>query len=154
MNILKLGFIWLATLALNLVRFLLAIAVVGLYGHDLNKARDQGKSVDSKWAYVVAVGALAAFTAVLYMIPFVLRFAYIFVWDLIIFVLFIVAFGIFGHMYINEDPEGDDDISRMKNAVWVVLANALVWLFAGALMGLYWMRHRERHTRFTGRATV
>jgi hypothetical protein len=57
-------------------------------------------------------------------------------------------------MYINEDPEGDGGIKRMKNAVWVDLANALLWLIAGLATTAYWWRHRERRTRFTGRAHV
>lgn len=88
------------------------------------------------------------------MIPFVLRFALVWVWDVIVFILWIVAFGIFGAMYINEDPEGDGGVQRMKNAVWVLLTNALLWLICAAAMAVYWLRHRERHTRFTGRAKV
>ena len=57
-------------------------------------------------------------------------------------------------MYIKENPEGDAGIQRMKNAVWVDLTNALLWLFGSVAMFVYWLRHRERHTRFTGRAKV
>lgn len=57
-------------------------------------------------------------------------------------------------MYINENAEGDGAIERMKNAVWVLLANALLWLITAIFMGIYWFRHRERHSRFTGRARV
>lgn len=44
---------------------------------------------------MIAVGAIAALTALLYMIPFVLRFAIVWIWDVIVFILWIVAFGIF-----------------------------------------------------------
>jgi hypothetical protein len=56
-------------------------------------------------------------------------------------------------MYINEDPEGDGAITRMKNAVWVVLTNALLWLLLAIGMALYWWRS-DRRSRFTGRAHV
>ena len=57
-------------------------------------------------------------------------------------------------MYIDEDPEGDGAIRRMKNAVWVDLANMLLWLTAAVAAGVYWWRHRNTRSRFTGRAHV
>jgi hypothetical protein len=57
-------------------------------------------------------------------------------------------------MYINEDPEGNAGIQRMKNAVWIDLVNALLWLIAFVAHFAYWLRHRERLTRFTARAKV
>jgi hypothetical protein len=57
-------------------------------------------------------------------------------------------------MYINENAEGDGGIERMKNAVWVDLANALLWLIITVAAGLYWVRHRDTRSRFTGRAHV
>lgn len=57
-------------------------------------------------------------------------------------------------MYIRENAEGDKDIKRMKNAVWVDLVSALLWLVTAVAAFGYWWRHRERHSRFTGRARV
>ena len=57
-------------------------------------------------------------------------------------------------MYINERAEGNGDIQRMKNAVWVDLINALLWLIGFIAAFGYWWVHRERHTRFTGRAKL
>ena len=57
-------------------------------------------------------------------------------------------------MYIKENAEGDAGVQRMKNAVWVDLANALLWLFGSVAMFVYWLSHKERHSRFTGRAKV
>lgn len=57
-------------------------------------------------------------------------------------------------MYINQAVDGNADIQRMKNAVWVVLANAILWLI-GTLAHLgYWWKHRERRSRFTSRAKI
>lgn len=145
---------YLAFSVIHIVQFALALTVCGLYGIDLHRASQEGKYQDSKWVYAEVVGGLSAFTAILYLVPFILRFAFVWIWNLVLFVLWIVLFGVFGKMYIREDPEGDSGVIRMKHAVWVDLANALLWLitFLGALG--YWVRHRERHTRFTGRATV
>jgi hypothetical protein len=57
-------------------------------------------------------------------------------------------------MYINEDAEGDEGVRRMKNAVWVDLASALLWLIATVAALGYWWKHRDTRSRFTGRAHV
>lgn len=46
--------------------------------------------------FAVVTGALAAFIACIYMVPFVKRFAYSWVLDFVVFVLLLVVFGIFG----------------------------------------------------------
>ena len=57
-------------------------------------------------------------------------------------------------MYIKERPEGDKGVERMKNAVWVDLVNALLWLFSAVGMLVFWWRSRGTRSRWTGRATV
>lgn len=42
----------------------------------------------------------------------------------------------------------------MTAAVWIDLANALLWLITALAALGYWWRHRERRSRFTGRAKV
>lgn len=142
-------------IALSILRFFqfaLALAICGLYGVDLHNAATAGKYQDSKWVYAEVVGGLSAFTAVLYMIPFMIRIPLIFIWDTLLFLLWIVLFGIFGNMYIKENAEGDAGIQRMKNAVWVDLANAILWLITALLMAGYWWRNRTARTTYTGRA--
>ncbi|RYP70470.1 hypothetical protein DL769_004959 [Monosporascus sp. CRB-8-3] len=139
---------------LHIFQFVLAVTVVGLYAVDLNRANEQGKYTDGKWVYAAVVGTLAAVTALLYLIPSILRFAAVPAWSLVLFVLWIALFGVFGGMYIREDPEGNDGVQRMKNAVWVDLANALLWLIDSVASAAYWWFHRERHSRFTGRARL
>ncbi len=68
---------------LRFFQFVLAITVCGLYGVDLNAAHKEDKYVDSKWAYAVAVGALSAVTALVYVVP-KLKSYYAFGWDLIL----------------------------------------------------------------------
>lgn len=145
---------YLAFAVLHFFQFVLALVVIGLYGIDLDRARKAGAPADGKWVYAEVVGALAALTALLYMIPFIMRFAVIWVWSIILFIFWIALFGLFGNMYIKENAEGNADIQRMKNAVWVDLVNALLWLVGGVASFAYWWTHRERNTRFTGRAKV
>ncbi|KAH6630100.1 hypothetical protein B0J18DRAFT_462991 [Chaetomium sp. MPI-SDFR-AT-0129] len=139
---------------LHFGQFVLAITVCALYGIDLDRARKAGVAADGKWVYAEVVGGLAALTSILYCIPYILRFALVWAWNLVLFILWIALFGLFGKMYIHEDPEGNGDIQRMKNAVWVVLASALLWLIGVLAHFIYWWGHRERRSRFTSRARV
>ncbi len=87
------------------------------------------------------------------MVPIVLRIPFLFIWDTILFILWIALFGLFGKMYIGTRAD-DYGIQRMKNAVWVDLVNALLWLFSAVAMGIFGGRLRGERTRFTGRAIV
>jgi len=145
---------YLLFLTVHIIQFVLAIVVCGLYGIDLDRARKAHKYADGKWVYAVAVGGLSAISSILLCIPYILRFVFVWGWNLILFILWIALFGVFGRMYIKENPEGNADIERMKRAVWVVLTNALLWLLTTVASFAYWWTHRERRTRFTSRATV
>jgi hypothetical protein len=58
-------------------------------------------------------------------------------------------------MYIKEHAEGDGGVQRMKNAVWVDLVNALLWLISAVGMGVFWAQQRRGgRSRWTGRAAV
>ncbi|KAF4637238.1 hypothetical protein G7Y89_g854 [Cudoniella acicularis] len=131
------------------LQLVLALTVCGLYGTDLNAADKQHKYSDGKWVYAVVTGSLSAFTAVFYMIPFASRIPLIFIWDSILFILWIALFGLFGNMYIHTDAQGDKGIQRMKNAVWVDLVCTLLWLGSAVGMAVYWARHRGQRTRWT-----
>ncbi|KAI0476451.1 hypothetical protein GGR56DRAFT_674916 [Xylariaceae sp. FL0804] len=154
MGILGMAVSYLLFSILHFFQFVLALTVCGLYGVDLHHAHNQGKYTDGKWVYAEVVGALSALTALLYLVPFILRFAFVGAWSFVLFVLWIALFGLFGSMYIHADPQGDGGIVRMKHAVWVDLANALLWLIGTVAHAAYWWTHRERHSRFTGRANL
>ncbi|PVH86403.1 hypothetical protein DL98DRAFT_450573 [Cadophora sp. DSE1049] len=136
------------------IQLVFALAVCGLYGVDLNRANKAGKYSDGKWIYAEITASLSAFTALLYLAPFTARIPFIFVWDLILFILWIALFGLFGNMYIKEDAEGNAGIKRMKNAVWIDLVNALLWLVSAMAMAIFWVRHRGQRSLWTGRAKV
>jgi hypothetical protein len=108
----------------------------------------------SAQVYAEVTASFSAITALLYLIPFFSRTPFIFIWDTILFILWIALFGLFGNMYIKEDAEGNAAVQRMKNAVWVDLVNVLLWLGSAVGMAFYWVKHRNNRTRFTGRAIV
>jgi hypothetical protein len=154
----------------RLVQMVLALTVCGLYGVDLHKANREHAYSDGKWVrppsspstqpsanssqvYAEVTASLAAVTALIYLIPFFSRIPFLFVWDFILCILWFALFGIFGHLYIGTRAD-DYGIQRMKNAVWVDLTNALLWMISGFGMLIYWFKHRNNQTRFTGRATV
>ncbi|KAG6003945.1 hypothetical protein E4U21_001571 [Claviceps maximensis] len=141
---------------LHLVCFALALAVCGLYGQDLNSSPKVDEYSSSKWTYAVVVGSLSAITCVFYFIPALLRHSGVVgaAWNFILFILWIALFGVFGALYIHKDANGDGGIQRMKSAVWVNLASALLWLFSAVGATIYWWRHRDHLSLFTGRAQV
>jgi len=144
-------------LVLRFFQFVLGIAVIGLYAQDLDRARKAGSYADSKWVFATVTGTLSAIWALLMLVPRAAAFP-LFFGDALIWLFWLVVFGIFGKMYIKEDPEnvghGDGPgIQRMKNAVWVDLINMLLWLVTaawGAVLFLF-LRRRSLHT---GRAEV
>lgn len=83
---------------LHLAQFALAIAVCALYGIDLDRARKANVHADGKWVYAVVVAGLSALTSILYCIPYILRFALVWAWNLILFILWIALFGVFGRV--------------------------------------------------------
>ncbi|OBT88241.1 hypothetical protein VE02_02793 [Pseudogymnoascus sp. 03VT05] len=145
-------------LAFGVVRFfqfILALTVCGLYGVDITNARKAHHPADGRWAYAIVVGTFSAITALIYLIPVTMRkMSILFVWDTLLLFFWIVLFGIFGKLFIKEDAEGNKDIQRMKNAVWVDLVNMLLWLASSIAVGIYWFKHRHNRSQFTGRAVV
>ncbi|KAF4974753.1 hypothetical protein FZEAL_8387 [Fusarium zealandicum] len=156
MGIKDMAFSYLLFSVLHFFCFVLALTTIGLYGTDIHHANQQGKYSDSKWVYGVVVGTISAVTCLVYFIPLVLRLGGIIIaaWDMILFILWIALFGVFGKMYIHEDAEGDGDVQRMKNAVWVDLTSALLWLFATLAAFAHWFKTRDTRSTFTGRAHV
>ncbi|MCJ1474020.1 hypothetical protein MMC13_002678 [Lambiella insularis] len=134
-------------------QFVLALTVIGLYGVDLNNARIAHVYANGKWVYAEVVGALAALTALVFMVPFIKTYR-MFPWDVIIFFLWVVLFGIFGNMFIKENAEGNAGITRMKNAVWVDLANMLLWLISASFGLFMFFKNRNNKSLYTGRANV
>jgi len=136
---------------LRLLQLVLACAVIGLYGQYLNWASQRNEHADGRWVWAVVVGSLSALTAIIYAIPFFpLRF--FFIWDIIIWMFWLIVFGIFAKLYIHEDPEGDHQIQQMRDAVWLDLINWILWLFSAVVGFFYFYKYRNQRTTWTSRA--
>ena len=139
-----------ARLLIRFLQFVLGLTVIGLYAVDLDNARKANKYVDSKWVWAVVCGTLGALTSLVFMLPLAKAWFFFGV-DAFVWVCYLVAFGIFGKMFINEDPEGNKGIQRMKNAVWVLLANMLLWFGTAVVGAVVFWRSRKARTSLTGR---
>ena len=64
-------------------QFVLAITVAGLYGVDLHAAQKAHVGADGKWVFAEVVAGLAAFTCIVYAIPFIKSY-WFWAWDLIL----------------------------------------------------------------------
>jgi hypothetical protein len=124
---------------LRFFQFVMALTVTGLYGVDLNYASQTNIQADPKWIYAEVTAGLSAITIMVYLFalfifkdcPLAHRTPYhlpFFVWECILCILWLTLFGIFGKIYISDDPTDDSGIVRMKNAVWVDLTNLLLWV--------------------------
>lgn len=136
---------------LRFFQFVMGLTVAGLYGVDIHHAHKKGVSADAKWVYAEATAGLAVLTAtIIMMLPFFMKKRSVtsihalqlpaFVWESVLCVLWLTLFGIFGKMYIGEDPEGDSGITRMKHAVWVDLTNLVLWTVSATWCGLRWWK--------------
>ena len=118
------------------LQFVLGLVVVGLYGHRVQK------QITAEWVFGLVVAALSCVTAVAFAVaaPFGAvsnrcKTARLFSWDLTLFLLWIVVFGIFGGIFLHRDDEDGSykgsNTAVEKGAVWVDLVNAILWLISG-----------------------
>ncbi|POS75271.1 hypothetical protein DHEL01_v206328 [Diaporthe helianthi] len=128
------------------LQFILGLVIVGLYGHRVQKQRHAAQENDDahvspEWVFGLIVAGLSSITAVVFAIaaPFGAvsnrcKTARLFSWDLSLFLLWIVVFGILGAIFLHRDNDdsykGSSTIVE-KGAVWVDLVNAILWLVSG-----------------------
>lgn len=132
-------------------QLVMGLTIIGLYAVDLDRAHKAGVYYDSKWMYATIVGAISSLVAIIFMLPLVKAWFFFYI-DTVIFILYLTAFGIFGKMYIKEDPEGNTGIIRMKRAVWIQLVNMLLWFGTAAYGATIFWKERKARTLFSGRA--
>ncbi|KAL6711507.1 hypothetical protein ACN47E_004441 [Coniothyrium glycines] len=146
----KLG---LLRIILRFVQFIFGIAIIGIYAQDLDAARKARAYVDSKWVWAVVCGTLGALVSLVFMLPLVKAWFFFYV-DAFVWLCYLIAFGIFGRMFIPEHAEGNKGIERMKAGVWVLLTNMFLWLLSACIGGWIFWRERKARTTHTGRANV
>ncbi|OAL43754.1 hypothetical protein IQ07DRAFT_287011 [Pyrenochaeta sp. DS3sAY3a] len=135
---------------LRFFQLVLGLTVIGLYAVDLDNARKAGKYIDSKWAWAVVCGSLGSIVAIFFSLPLVKAWFFFYV-DAFVFLCYLIAFGIFGKMFIPENAEGNKGITRMKNAVWVLLTNMFLWLITACMGAFIFWQSRKARTTHTGR---
>jgi hypothetical protein len=139
-----------ARITIRLFQFVMGIVVIGLYAQDIAKAHKMEKYTDAKWAYATFCGATSAITAVVFMVPQVKAWLF-FGADALIWFFYVVLFGIYGKMFIKEDPEGDKGIVRMKRAAWIDMVNMVLWFITACYGGFIFYKYRKARTTLTAR---
>jgi hypothetical protein len=135
------------------LQFVLGLTVIGLYSPYLIKARKMNKYTDGHWLYATIVGAITAMQGLFFLVVIaynkfgrtnvVINVRLLALWDFCMTILWTVVTAWFGNLYKGEDPEGNKDIQKMENAVWVDLVELLLFLIA-FLFGVFQIwRHRN-----------
>ncbi|KAL4896070.1 hypothetical protein BDV59DRAFT_171965 [Aspergillus ambiguus] len=144
-------------LALRVVQFALGVAIIGLYGGAVNTARAKTEAAPAKWVYGVVVGFLTGFTALVHagVVGVAVRRARLpartmraarlqlplLAWESVLCVLLLVLFGIFGEMFIGVFGERKGvDVTKMRRAVWVDLADLVLWVGTAGWTAARWWR--------------
>ncbi len=128
------------------LQFLFALIIAAVYGHRIDADRRAGTRQSPEWVFGVAVAGLSCITAVTFaliaplsLVSAKFRTYRLYAWDLSLFLLWIVVFGIFAGIFLKR-PDDDDykgaSTAPMKAMVWLDLVNALFWLFTGAYGGI------------------
>lgn len=131
------------------LQFLFAIIAIGFYGNRVSAESSAGGGVSAEWIYAVLVAGLSAVTAVLFVaatplgaIPVIgsalklFKTYRAFAWDMVLFIAWIVAFGIFAGIFLKRGSEDEDrykgsNTGAMKGAVWIDFVNAILWIISG-----------------------
>ncbi|KAF6790026.1 uracil phosphoribosyltransferase [Colletotrichum sojae] len=129
------------------LQFVLALIAVGLYGNRVHADDRADEGFSAEWIFAVVVAGSSALSAVLFVaatplgaIPYVggkiklFKTYRAFGWDLFLFIMWIVVFGIFAGIFLKRDGEDEykgSSTGLMKTAVWVDLVNAILWLVSG-----------------------
>lgn len=129
------------------LQFLFAIIACGFYGNRVDADRRGDEGFSPEWIFAIFVAGLSAVSAALLVLvvpiaalPFVgsrfkvARTYRAFAWDLTVFIMWLVVFGIFAGIFLKRDsdkPYKGSNTTAMKTAVWVDLVNAILWLISG-----------------------
>ncbi|GKT64086.1 uracil phosphoribosyltransferase [Colletotrichum tofieldiae] len=129
------------------LQFLFALIACGFYGNRVDADSKDDDGFSPEWILAITVAGASAVTAVLFVaatplgaLPFIgsrikiFKTYRAFAWDLILFIAWIVIFGIFAAIFLKRDSEDSYKGSKtgvMKVAVWIDLVNAIFWFVSG-----------------------
>lgn len=141
-----------AETAVRSLQFILSLAVIGLYGHDIQPS---ASSSDPRWVYAVAVGFVSALTTFIYILcnlffmksrPLATRVALhlpVFVWESVLVVNWMTVFGIFGKMFLGVYKHA---VERMRHAVYLDLVLLVLFLGSVGWVGMRWWKSKTTRT--------
>ena len=136
-------------ITLRSLQFIFAIMVAGLYGVGLHHATTIQAHAQPEWVYAEVVSCLSGVTCIIHCFVAVRRAGW-FVWDGVLFVLWLAQVGIFVTIYASGVKPGyieaTQSLIRMRIALWVNLVNTLLW-FATTVLGLVWCIRRCKVAR-------
>lgn len=134
------------------LQFILAIVACGFYGNRVDADRKEHHGFAPEWLFAITVAGLSAMTAILFIavgscssIPFIgskmkiLKTYRAFAWDTILFIAWLVVFGIFAAIFLkrpDDKPFKGSSVRTMKTAVWVDLVNSFLWMVS-AMYGCF-----------------
>ncbi|KAK7420748.1 hypothetical protein QQX98_002552 [Neonectria punicea] len=129
------------------LQFIFALIACGFYGHRVDQDREREDGFSPEWYLALIVAGASAITSLVFVaatpigaIPYVgskikiTKTYRAFVWDLILFISWIVVFGIFAGIFLHRDSEDKykgSTTGPMKVAVWVDLVSSLLWFASG-----------------------
>ncbi|SPO07371.1 uncharacterized protein DNG_10065 [Cephalotrichum gorgonifer] len=134
------------------LQFVLALVVCGFYGNRVDADRKADDGFSAEWIFAILVAGVSAATSLVFMlaaplsaIPIVggmmkmFKTYRAFAWDGVLFVLWIVVFGIFAGIFLHRDSDEEykgSSTRAMKMAVWFDLINAILWLASTVYGGI------------------
>ncbi|RGP77252.1 uracil phosphoribosyltransferase [Fusarium longipes] len=129
------------------LQFLFAIIACGFYGHRVDKAADGDYGFSPEWYFALTIAGLSAATSLVFVavtplgaLPLIgsklklFKTYRAFAWDLILFITWLVVFGIFAGIFLGRDSDDKykgASTGPMKTAVWIDLVNSILWLTSG-----------------------
>ncbi|KAM5349645.1 hypothetical protein ACJ41O_006150 [Fusarium nematophilum] len=129
------------------LQFLFAIIACGFYGNRVAADDKADDGFSPEWILAIIVAGVSATTAILFVaatplgaLPYIgsrlklFKTYRAFAWDLILFIAWIVVFGIFAAIFLHRDsdnPYKGSSTGSMKVAVWIDMVNSLLWLASG-----------------------
>jgi hypothetical protein len=127
-------------LVVRVLQFVLGIVLCGIYGYRVSRT-PEGTSA-AEFVYAVFVAGASSVVAVLFAAGGTLsalskrcKTYRLFAVDLVLFLLWLVAFGLFAAIFLHrgsdEPPYKESSTTLMKGAVWLDLVNTILWLVSG-----------------------
>ncbi|RAL12684.1 MARVEL domain-containing protein [Aspergillus homomorphus CBS 101889] len=141
----------------HLLQLAFGLTVLALYGHHIHTLHKAQHSAPPKFIYAIVAALLGCCTALVYLVlmQYVLKTRVpvarrerwqlpMFVWEVVLCVVWLTLFGIFGAEFLSKGDSEDGEVVRMRRAVWVDLVNLGLWVFTASWKGFRWYSNLNR----------